>query len=827
MTLPKNSEQNPVITDLLETLFTTEDADKSHGVNSGDFENLFKNAPVGLHLINPEGYIIWANQSELETLDYEPQEFIDHHISEFIVNDDSLTKITEILKSGDPLKEYELLVYCKNGKQKYMRINSSGYWVDGILKYSSFYMRDISEKKNIERTLIEHEEQFKLIAENSKDLICLIDAKAGVYKFTSPSYQQVLGYTAAELQNIKPLDLVHPDDRDKIKNSDATMHLKVKHKNGHWIWVEGKRFHLSLNGIDHIVAVGRDITEQKRYEKTLTNLAAIVEASDDAIIGLTIDGIVTSWNKGAEKMYQYSKDEAVGKHISFLAPHHLSKEASNLIFRVQSNDIVSNHETIRITKSGKVLDISVSMSPIYDKETSELTGISTIMRDVTAKKQAEETIRHQALHDPLTGLPNRKALEERLRAALYDAGEKGDKVAVMFFDLDNFKRINDTLGHTIGDSLLREVANRLRSCIGEKNTVARLGGDEFIIMVPNITNSEEIIHIAESISAAITPAMNIDNNKLHISSSMGISLYPDDGSDSSTLLRNADTALYKAKELGRNRFELFNQSLSRTATQKLLLENQLRQALELNQFSLYYQPIIDVESDKIIGAEALIRWLHPELGLMFPHEFIPLAEETGIILPMSTWVLQTAIKQNKKWQDLGFSEHSISVNLSPQQFNDNRLIKNIAALLEETGLQPKFLELEITENVAMGDFEHTQTRLLELQRMGVGITIDDFGTGYSSLSYLKRFPVKKLKIDKSFVRHCVDNTQDAAIIKAMVSMAKALNIKVIAEGVETSHQADFLQELECDAIQGYRISQAIPAEEYLEFLEKINANLTL
>ena len=427
------------------------------------------------------------------------------------------------------------------------------------------------------------------------------------------------------------------------------------------------------------------------------------------------------------------------------------------------------------------------------------------------RRRAEETAQHQAYHDPLTDLPNRVMFNDRLTLALAHASRHRKMLAVLLVDLDRFKTIIDTLGHAMGDRLLRGVAERLHECLENGDTLARQGGDEFVILLPQVNRADKAVKLAQRMLEALKPSFHFGSHELHITTSIGIALYPYDGEDTDTLLKNADTALYRAKEQGRNNYQLYTPAMNARAFERLALENSLRKALERREFLLHYQPQVQLLSGQITGTEALLRWQHPDLGLVYPAEFIPLAEETGLIVSLGEWVMRTACVQNQAWQRAGLPPMTVAVNLSARQFQHHDLVETVQRILKETEMAAQWLELEITESIAMQNADYTIVVLRELKDMGIQISMDDFGTGYSSLSYLKKFPIDTLKIDQSFVRDLNSDPSDAAIAKAVIVLAHSLKLKVIAEGVETQEQKNFLREHGCDVTQGYLFSNPLPA----------------
>ncbi|MGA7442316.1 MAG: EAL domain-containing protein, partial [Candidatus Sulfotelmatobacter sp.] len=573
------------------------------------------------------------------------------------------------------------------------------------------------------------------------------------------------------------------------------------------------------------IAIKQDISGRKQAEQALRRAEEKYRAIfEDAVIGIfqaSADGRLLNVNRAFAEIHGYDSPEQMLVELSNLnAAAQLFVEPKRMDVLRQvlgEKELVRDFEldVYRRDRSERV--VLVNVRAVRDASGNMLFYEGTV-EDVTARKVAEERVQFLAYYDALTGLPNRTLLQDRLATALAGARRRKDKVALLFLDLDRFKLINDSLGHSFGDLLLQEVAQRLKKWAREQDTVARLGGDEFLIVLTGVKNIADAAVAADRMTKSMTAGFVVQGRPLNITCSLGISVFPEHGTNSETLIKNADAAMYFAKESGRNNFRFFTKDLSAQAVERLTLENSLRPALEKNEFFLMYQPQVDIGTGRIIGLEALLRWQHPNLGLVPPDKFIQIAENVGLIVPIGEWVLRTACSQARKWQDEGLPAVMVAVNISAIQFRQKGFCKLIRKVLDETGLPAKYLELELTESLLLDNADLMLSVVEELKAMGVTLAIDDFGTGYSSLSYLKHFPVSKLKIDRSFVRDVAVNPDDAAITTAIISMAKSLNLKVIAEGVEDEAQMSFLRAQRCDEIQGYYFSKPLAVDKVAEKL---------
>jgi diguanylate cyclase (GGDEF)-like protein/PAS domain S-box-containing protein len=575
---------------------------------------------------------------------------------------------------------------------------------------------------------------------------------------------------------------------------------------------------ISEGGAPHaLVMLVLDVTEQHRTQMAL--LAAeqkyrgIFENAIEGLFQLAVDGRYLSANPALARIYGYHcAQELLRERNADLERWYLDpRRRAEFLERLRASGEVRDFEVQVRRKDKDTIWIRKSARAVFDVD-GTISHFEGSVEDITTRKRYEEQLEYQSNFDTLTGLCNRRQLLNRLQLVLAAAERYGHRVAVAFIDLDQFKYINDTLGHDVGDQLLQVVAQRLKSCMREGDIVARQGGDEFVLVIDH-ANEFVISRIMPKILESVSRPAEIPGHDINVTCSIGFSLYPQDGAEAKTLLRHADVAMYRAKELGRNDYQFFTRELNEKFNRRMVLESRLRHALERGELFLEYQPQIDLKSRHIVGVEVLVRWRSPEEGTVAPAEFIPIAEDTGMISPIGEWILRSACAQNRSWQASGLPAVRVAVNLSARQFKQRELHERIRDILDETGLAPQFLELELTESALAQDVEAAIATLNSLKRIGVGLSIDDFGTGYSSLSHLKRFPIDALKIDQSFVRDITTDANDAVIAETIITLAHSLKLKVIAEGVETALQERFLQRRQCDEIQGFHYSRPMAAAE--------------
>ncbi len=696
--------------------------------------------------------------------------------------------------------------------------------------------RDVTERRRVQDAMIESEGRYRSLFENMLEgfAYCemLFDDRGRPRDFVYLAVNSTFGKLTG-LENVvgKRFSEVIPGGVDSYPELVERYGRVV-------LTCEPERFETEIRALGSwfsisaysagkgcFVAVFDNITERKQTEEALRFKNALLEAQAET----TIDGILVV----DESDHIVLANKQFGQHFGI--PNDLLSTKDDLIVRKYVTDKVEDPDAFveRVKylnsrrseksrdelrfKNGKVFDRY--SAPLIDSR-SQYRGRIWYFRDITDRKVAEERVQYLAYYDALTGLPNRTLLQDRLEKALSSARRRKDKVALLFVDIDRFKDINDSLGHSVGDLFLQEVGERLKTWGREQDTVARLGGDEFLIMVTEVKDASDAAAAAERLMDTMTAEFVVQGRPLSISCSLGISVFPEHGADGETLIKNANAAMYSAKDNGRNNFRFFTEEMNARVAERLRLENSLRFALEKEQLYLVYQPQMDIASGRITGMEALLRWRHPDLGLVPPDRFIRIAENSGLIVPIGEWVLRTACRQARKWQDEGLPAVSVAVNVSAVQFRQEGFCELIGRVLGETGLAPQYLELELTESVLLANAEVMLSVVQELKAMGLTLAIDDFGTGYSSFSYLRQFRVNKFKIDRSFIQDVAVNADDAAITAAIISMAKSLRLKVIAEGVENEAQMSFLRTHQCDEIQGYYFSKPLSPEQAADKLRR-------
>ena len=720
----------------------------------------------------------------------------------------------------------------RSGAEDYLvKGHVDAHWLPRALRY-------LMERRATQEALRDSEARFRAISDASPLGIFVSDAQ-GDCVYTNAAYHKISGLSFAQTLGTKWSMAIHPEDRQRIVvawrdavRDDEPFQTDVRFllADGSIVWTrlnaaamgEGGTFRGRVQTVEDITARKASELELRQAKDALfeekERAQVTLNSIGDAVLTTNLQGLVTYLNQVAETMTGWACAEALGQPLEKvfrIIDGTTRQSAPNPAQRAIAEDrtVGLAADSVLVRRDGFESAIEDSSAPIHNRD-GLVAGAVIVFHDVSESRAMAEKMAHLAQHDFLTGLPNRLLLTERLSRAIGQAHRHRKQVALLFLDLDYFKNINDSLGHAIGDRLLQSVAQRLAQCVRATDTVCRQGGDEFVILLAEIEHPQDAAQVAEKLLAVLVVPHLIDGNQLHITLSIGISIYPDDGLDADSTMQNADTAMYYAKAKGRNNYQFFTADMNTRAVQRMVVENSLRRALKDGEFELYYQPKMNIQTGAMTGTEALIRWQDPDLGLVYPAQFVPIAEESGLIVPIGQWVVREACRQVRAWLDAGLPAVPVAVNISAVEFRHLNFLDGVARILAETGLAPRYLELELTESILMHEAESSAAVLEGLKALGVHLAIDDFGTGYSSLSYLNRFPIDTLKIDQSFVRDVATNPDDASIVSAVIGMGRSLRQRVVAEGVETAAQLDFLRHHHCEEGQGYLFSYPVPAAAF-------------
>jgi diguanylate cyclase (GGDEF)-like protein/PAS domain S-box-containing protein len=795
------------------------------------FRSVFEQVRVGIVFCDPTGVILRVNQKYCEITGYSAEELTQTIVFEMTAagdRDQHRTLFDQMIAGEREMYSFEKQQRRKSGELIWVEVTSS------ILRNSEGerslvvgIVDDISDRKAVEASLRESESKFRQLAETVQEVFWLSDTVTGESLYVSPAYATIWGRSCESFATAPRsfLESIHPEDQDWAiahyrthRDQPFELEYRIVRPDGavRWICDRGFPIYDESGQLVRRAGVAQDITDRKQAELSLAESEArfrlVSENMSDLVCLHRPDGGYLYVTPSSQTMLGYAPDELIGRQPEDLI-HPDDRDRFRNDLHAQTLHFSSNPSVYRIqTQTGAYIWIETLIKPLLNPD-GEVQHLQTTSREVTDRVTIENQLRHDARHDALTGLPNRSCLMERLQAACQRAqADPTVQIAVLFLDLDQFKLINDSMGHLIGDQLLIAIAQHLSTLIRDTDLASRLGGDEFVILLEDITGETEAIQVAERVLAALRSPQTLSGREIFISTSIGIAISDKTYTEAEDLIRNADIALYRAKSGGRSRYALFDPAMHLQVINRLQLENDLRKALDHDQLVLYYQPIIALNSGEILGFEALIRWQHPTRGIIPPDTFIPIAEETGLIIPIGAWVLHAACAQLALWHHRRPSL-KISVNLSPKQLQESILMQQITQVLAQTGIQGQHLTLEITESMVAQNIDATCELLTRIRSLGVQISIDDFGTGYSSLSYLYQLPIDFLKIDRAFVQHVRIGTKNQSIAESIVALSNVLELHAIAEGIETQEQLTWLQHLNCEMGQGYLFSQPIPVHQ--------------
>ncbi|KPY34482.1 Sensory box/GGDEF domain/EAL domain-containing protein [Pseudomonas syringae pv. primulae] len=728
--------------------------------------------------------------------------------------------LLEQLQKGN-IRNLEVPLRRKNG-QTFSGLMSAQPFNLGTKPAVLVVVRDITPFKQAQRQLQLSEEKFAKAFHASPDGLTISRVRDGVILEVNEGFSRITGYTEKQCLERSTLDLgIWADLSERqamighIKRHGSVheFRTRIRGSEGNIRLCELSAHPVLIDGEDCLLTISRDVTERQHMQEKLHLAATVFESTAEGVLITDTRQRIHAVNRAFSEITGYSETEAIGHTPRLLA----SGQHDSAFYAAMWHQLTAEGhwqgEIYNRRKNGDIYPSWLTISAVRNKD-DLITHFVAVFADISSLKHAQARLDYQAHHDPLTGLPNRTLFENRLQTALLHSEESGSLGAVLFLDLDRFKHINDSLGHPVGDLLLKGIAQRLKEHLRDIDTVARLGGDEFIVLLPGLLQPSDAVSIANKLLACFSAPFQAGEHEFFISSSIGCSLFPNDGTDVATLVKNADAAMYRSKAKGRNRVESYTRDLTSQASERIALEQELRRALDRNELSLSFQPKTSLQTNSMVGAEALIRWSHPTFGEVPPEHFIPLAEENGMILQIGDWVIEQACLQMHAWRKTHKPFGPLSVNLAGAQLRQPHLVTRIEQLLADNGLEPGCLQLEITENFIMSQTQEALAVLHKLKKLGVQLAIDDFGTGYSSLSYLKRLPLDILKIDQSFVRGLPEDTHDAAIVRAIIALGRSMQLTVIAEGVENSEQQQFLAAEGCEQMQGYIVSLPLPPEEF-------------
>jgi diguanylate cyclase (GGDEF)-like protein/PAS domain S-box-containing protein len=807
-------------------------AEQAHTESEARFRAMVQESSDVVLLADAAGFVTWASPAIEHVLGLIPDQVVGQDGAGLVHDDDVgrlVTAFTPVFAERGASAIAEARIQHAGGEWRWMEMAATNLLDDDRVAGVVLHLRDVTERRLATDALAVSEARFRAIAQASPIGIVQHDAQWRCI-YVNDRWQEIAGIGFADALGDGWRRAIHPDDADRLRieqpppvegDEAGEFRLRLVRPAGEVRWVS-TRIGAMRDGDGEVVSwVGavEDITERVHAQRDTERLTDIFEATDDVVGIVDRQGRVLSLNRAARQFFGLpTRGELALEVGGLLEPELVERLAREILPRLEFDGTWSGEVPVR-RHDGAVVPMLVQLL-VHTDEQGQFEFFSGVLHDISERKGFESRLAHQATHDPLTGLPNRTLLLERLEEAVQRAARRQSRVAVLFLDLDHFKVVNDSLGHGLGDRLLVAMAERLRDALRPGDTVARFGGDEFVVLCEDLMHREDATAIARRVTDAVSGAFTIGDREVFVGVSIGIAFAEQGGVEPATLISDADAAMYQAKAKGRARWEVFDSAMRKSAVDRLDIENSLRRAIDRRELRVHYQPIIALDSGTIRGVEALLRWEHPERGLLGPGEFITVAEETGLIVPIGAWVLDAACRQVQRWQAMipGAAHLSVAVNLSGRQLSHPSLVAEVAAVLEETGIDPYRLELEITESVLMDDVAASEDTLVALRSLGVRLGIDDFGTGYSSMSYLRRFPVDVLKVDRSFVDGLGSDPSDSAIVAAIVTLAHTLGLRAVAEGVETDEHLAELRRLGCDFAQGFLMARPCSGDDLASLL---------
>ncbi|EME71590.1 hypothetical protein H261_02976 [Paramagnetospirillum caucaseum] len=789
-----------------------------------DFLGILDESPVGVSVSRRrDGMVVFANRRFCEITGLGREHCIGHPARRHFADDAQRHEVVRQLRESGEIVDADV---------RFFRADGSSFWSVLTIRPATLegeavnlaWIYDVSKRKQAEQAILDGKSLIRAMLDSSTDGIVLLSPEGTILAVNAAASaifeEDGEALPGRPVWNHLPAAVAEPMRRGVERVLTLGETVESHHAIGARLF--DVHMHPVANAAgrhDRVAVFSRDVTQSHQRRQQLRKLETALEQAPVAVMITDSQGAIEYVNRAFVLVSGYSEDEVVGRNPRLLKSGETAATVYRDMWRRLAAGATWQGELCNRAKDGGLFWEYATISPIRDDD-GTVTHFMAVKENITQRKETEQQLVHQATHDTLTGLPNRLLLEDRVHHAIEVAKREGRRVGLMFLDLDRFKIVNDSLGHVAGDQLLKVVSDRLRHTLRRSDTVARLGGDEFVVVLTHFQNSSELAEVAEKISAALDEPVELSGHKVHVGTSIGIALYPDDGDNFNSLMKDADAAMYRAKQKGRNTFCFYDSHMNDEALDRLKLEEALRRALVRGEFQLFYQPQVDLHTGLTTGVEALIRWNSPERGQVSPALFIPVAEESNLISMIGWWVLEESCRQIAAWREAGLAGIKVAVNVSGRQFLNHALVECISDLMAQYRVLPSQLEIELTESTVMAEPERAIEQLNRLREIGIQVSVDDFGTGYSSLSYLKRLPLSTIKVDRSFVRDVNNQSDNAAIVSAILGLADALDMSIVAEGVETEGEERHLKDAGCIKVQGFRYAKPMPADQLAQWMRR-------